>query len=165
MKLTIVLAVVTLATSAWPCSKPDNLTLISLFNQATWTVRTGSASSAEGPLSSSSRMAKVMIAMSAISREEEFQCLTWDVELFLPPSIRVRSDGDGNPGATTYTGLASTASAEFDLELPALRQNEVRDWQAWLRVKVRFPSDPADVFLSYGAGDTFAYPVTVHVAN
>ena len=179
MRFTIVFAFAMLATAAWPCSKPDGLTLLALMHP-TWTVRTGSTSLAveppeDGvdamptPMSSPSRAAKVAIAMPAIGRgDEAFRCLTWDVELILPPGIGVKTDDDGNPGATTYTGLESTATAEFDLTLPALPQNEVRDWQAWLRVKVRFPSDDAGVFLSYTnlpGGDQFMYPVTVQMVS
>ena len=180
MRLAIVFALAMLATAAWPCSKPDGYTLLALMQYPTWTVSTGNTSSVEAPpedgadatptpMPSPSRTAKVAIAMPAIGRgDEAFRCLTWDVELILPPGIGVKTDDDGNPGATMYTGLESTATAEFDLALPSPRQNEVLDWQAWLRVKVRFPSDDAGVFLSYldtPGGDEWLYPVTVQMAS
>ena len=180
MRLAIVFAFAMLATAAWPCSKPDGYTLLALMQYPTWTVRTGSKSSAEDPpedgvdamptpMSSLSRAAKVAIAMPAIGRgDEAFRCLTWDVELILPPGIGVKTDDGGNPGATTYTGLESAAMAEFDLALPVPRENEILDWQAWLRVKVRFPSDDVGVFLSYvdlPGGDEWLYPVTVQMAS
>ena len=180
MRLAIVFAFAMLATTAWPCSKPDGYTLLALMQYPTWTVRTGNTSSVEAPpedgadatptpMSSPSRTAKVAIAMPAIGRgNEAFRCLTWDVELILPPGIEVKTNDDGNPGATIHTALESTATAEFDLTLPALPRNEVRDWQAWLRVKVRFPSDDAGVFLpnvSFPGAYAWMYPVTVQMAS
>lgn len=178
MRFAIVFALAMLATMAWPCSKPDGFTLLALMQYPTWTVRTGSTISAEAPpedgvdatpTSSPGRAAKVAIAMPAIGRgDEAFRCLTWDVELILPPGIEVRTDDDGNPGVTVRMGLESTATTEFDLALPALPQNEVRDWQAWLRVKVRFPSDDAGVFLpnvSFPGTYAWMYPVTVQMAS
>ena len=179
MRFAIALAFTMLATLAWPCSKPETGTIETLMEQATWTVRTGNLDTAEvlALLPNRSRMAKVAIALPAIGRgDEAFRCLTWNVELITPPSIGVRTNSDGNTGdeggegqeggETSYTGLASTETAEFDLELPALRGGApVRDWRAWLRVKVHFPSDGADVFLSKtGGSDVWLYPVTVQMA-
>ena len=159
MKLAIAFAALLLATSALPCSRPATGTLADLMQQATWTERTGSNFRA--------RAAVVRIALPAIgSGIEAFRCLTWEVSIVLPSDIGLKADGDGNAGATSLTGLASSATAEFDLALPAYQSNSVRDWRAWLRVKAHYPGDDADVYLSRpDGGHVWLYPVTIQLGG
>ena len=78
-----------------------------------------------------------------------WNCLTWSVDLILPPSASMATTGHT---ASSFTGLAASAVARFDVTFPVVRNNEVRNSRAWLRVKVRNPSDSAGVVLHRQSG-------------
>lgn len=160
MRLAIAFTAALLATSAWPCSKPDVGVLADLMAQATRTEYLH--------ITSSDYQADIVIAMPAIgSGIEAFRCLTWNVELILPPGVSVKADAEGNAGATSYVGLASNATATFNLATPQQwTWSADRHLRGWLRVKVHYPFDDADMFLSRADGsDVWLYPVSIHLSG
>lgn len=137
------------------CTTPATGTLEDMMAQATWTTETGSN---WPPVD---RTAQVTIALPALNVNGH-DCLTWSVELVLPPGVVMADDAEGNPKPASKTGLATSASATFDVVVaPRLHDHHVQYLRGWLRVKVRNPSDdPGKVLHRASGSPLWLYPVS-----
>ena len=143
---------------ALACTSPATGTLEDMMRQATWT--TEAVVRQNYPYDTAS----VRIALPALATPGN-TCLTWSVELILPPGFWVVVDGQRNAGATSFAGLAATASAIFVVTMPLRRENEHQE-RAWLRVKVRNPTDDPGITLARADGSPlWLYPVTLKVGR
>ena len=142
---------------ALACTSPATGTLEDMMRQATWTTETKAMHRGYGY-----RDANVRIALPALATPGN-TCLTWSVELILPPDFGAALDDEGDAGATSFTDLAATASAAFVVTVPLRRENEHQE-RAWLRVKVRNPTDDPGITLVRADGSPlWLYPVTFKV--
>ena len=130
-----------IGTAAWACTTPAGGTLEDMMAQATWTVEAGSDWNSD-------RRSGVRIALPALDVTGH-RCLTWSVELVLPPGVSVTGEG----ASSSRTGLAADAEAAFSIAVEtALHSNEVRYERGWFRVEVRNPNDDPGVVLHRVSG-------------
>ena len=149
MRRLLAIAVVFFATATWACTSPASGSLEDMMAQATWTVEAGSDWNSD-------RRSGVRIALPALDVTGH-RCLTWSVDLVLPPGVSVTGEG----ASTTRTGLAAGAEATFSVVVErALHNNEVRYERGWFRVKVRNPNDDPGVVLHRVSGSPrWLYPI------
>ena len=143
------------AAPALACNTPATGTLEDMMKQAIWTEAVGTANT--------NRQVTVHVALPALN-VAGYDCLTWDVEIVLPPGFRMRRrDGDILP--TAVTGLAAAAHHVFSVDMPGRDHISSRETvRGWLRVKVRNPLADAGVYLATASGSPlWLYPIQFHV--
>lgn len=160
MKMLAALAVAALASDALACSKPATATLAGLMREASYTRVVGGRGGAIRPT------VVVKIRLPGIGDTlEAWKCLTWNVRIALPPGASMAAGDDGEAEPSEQTGLASDATATFNVRIPDRPHgSDKTQLRAWLVVKVRFPSDDADVFLvnnDDGGSHVWRYPVDI----
>ena len=158
MQRTIAALLIAASTGALACTSPATGTLEDMMMQAIWTEHVGTIAT--------DRRAIIHIELPALN-VTGFDCLTWNVELILPPGFQMRFGNDGARGPTSYTGLAASEHRTFSVDMPGRdHQDSVEILRGWLRVQVRNPLDSAGVYLARADGSPlWLYPIRFQVAG
>ena len=158
MRTTIIAALLLASTGALACTSPATGTLEDIMRQATWTDEAGTIGTHS--------KATIHVALPALALHG-FSCLTWNVEIVLPPVFRMDSDHNGEFAPTAAVGLASDAHHVFLVDMPGRDNNtSVEVVRGWLRVKIRNPLDSPGVFLSTKDGSPlWLYPIRFQVSG
>ena len=142
------------AAPALACTSPATGTLEDMMKQAIWTDTVGTIATTP--------YATVHVALPALD-VPGFDCLTWDVELLLPPDFRMRYPTE----ASSAANLAASANKTFRVQMARRdHQSAVEIVRTWLRVKVRNPLASPGVYLANATGSSlWLYPVKFQVSG
>lgn len=158
MKAIIATLAALAASASFACTTPATGTMEDYMTLATWTERTGSDSDSSGH-----RTAELRIALPALDVTGH-DCLTWSVELVLPPAaagVTLRGEG----ASAKRTGLAAGATASSPLALPTREHwGVVRDERGAFVVQV---TNPNDGLLAHRASGSprWIYPVVFQIGD